>query len=101
MKDTDDPVNGAAFEKQVSASFEDFAEFLILQYGGASIFHAGIDKGFIFTFWKDHEHIASYVRKDAVGYFGGIRIGSQNPFVTDHGVELGTSFVKNPFKVKE
>ena len=95
-QDTEDPVNGAVFEKLVKTDAEKFDAFIRAVY--RSVSQRYDDDENCVTYWVpgkgECNHVGSYVYADNTGYYGGTRIGSENKAWNDTGVAL----VKNPFE---
>jgi len=95
MKDTADPVEGAAFEKTVETSFEDFCAFMLSAYDNVTMekhTEAGSELYLFYNGDKATDHIGSYIPFKKSGCFGGIRVGSKNSMR-----KPGDPDVKNPF----
>jgi hypothetical protein len=105
MKDTDDPKNGAVFEKSVDVDFVTFCAFVLTQWDNVTMETQLENKSTVYLFYSSGEkteHIASYILNflpgmgKSCGFFGGSRIGSENKAWNDKGF----AFVKNPFKAR-
>jgi hypothetical protein len=81
MENTNDPISGSVFEKRVKASFEDFVQFLLSRFPGLQITQAEETKSQTFLFYNGGNHVGTYNADDKAGFFGGIRIGSKNPWL--------------------
>jgi hypothetical protein len=95
MQDTEDPVVGAVFEKRIETSFEDFVLFLLSRFPALQITRADEEKSRIFLLYDGNDHVGTYNTDNKAGFFGGIRIGSQNPWL-----KPGAPSIKNPFSMK-
>jgi len=100
MKDTQDPVDGAVFEKEVETDFATFCAFILTQYENVTMETKVGDGHTCHLFYNGPgatDHIATYIInpswKKPHGVFGGSRIGSKNPWLNP-----GDPAVKNPFK---
>ena len=108
MKDTDDPIVGAVFEKTVEVDFSAFCAFVLSQWDNVTMevhedgLSAAAAKSTVYLFYngpKSTDHVASYIIADwkkPHGVFGGSRVGSQNTAWNDTGV----SFVESPFQLR-
>ena len=94
MKDTADPVHGAVFEKTVETDLGEFVDFIMSMFSNVAIEKINEYGKIVYLFFVGSKHIGSYIPGKKEGCFGGIRIGSQNPFL-----EPGNPPVKNPFDV--
>jgi len=93
MRNSDDPIQGAVFEKTVEVSFEYFCAFMLTAYRDIAM-EAQVEAGAtVYMFYDNNGHIGTYVPYRNSGCFGGTRIGSKNP-MREHGDPL----VKNPFR---
>ena len=96
MIDTADPVNGSVFEKQIDTDIVSFDNFMRAAY---KIDHGSLirENGhFLAMYYGDrngeYHHIGTFNFDTSVGCFGGVRVGSENPFR-----EPGKPLVTNPF----
>jgi len=108
MKDTDDPKDGAVFEKTVDVDFATFCAFVLTQWDNVTMETAVEPDAVCYLFYngpRGEDHVASYVVKVAgyagetygQGFFGGSRIGSENKPFND----TGASYVKDAFEVRD
>jgi hypothetical protein len=81
MENTKDPISGSVFEKRVKASFDDFVQFLLFRFPGLQVIQDEKATPKIFYFYNNGNHVGTYNAGDKSGYFGGIRIGSENPWL--------------------
>jgi len=102
MKDTNDPICGAVFEKEVETDFATFCAFVLTQWKNVTIETSKGSNSTVYLFYNGNnatDHVASYIinlsYKKPHGAFGGIRIGSENKYN-----ETGNSYVENAFQVK-
>ena len=98
MYDTEDPVVGAVFEKAVNTDIVEFDIFMKAVFPGCQgttdtdndgvtcILYHGDDEN------RPSGHIGTFNYNEQIGYFGGSRVGSNNPFR-----DPGDPAVKNPF----
>jgi len=99
MRNSDDPVVGAVFEKEVKTSFEDFCVFMLFAYKDVTMIRQNENGTAIYMFYNGDEatdHIGTYVPSRITGYFGGSRVGSQNPMRDPDDPD-----VKNPFDISK
>ena len=94
MKDTPDPVNGMVFEKMVECGLEDFNQFMFFCFKNVTAVKQ-LERGQeLHLFYLRRDHIGTYVPGLNIGYFGGSRIGSQNPWRNPE-----DPAVTNPFNI--
>jgi len=104
MRDTDDPVDGAVFEKKADVDFPTFCTFVLTQWDNVTMEKHKDGNSTVFLFYngpKATDHVASYINNHSIykmphGVFGGIRIGSLNTAYNN----IGAAFVKNPFEIR-
>jgi hypothetical protein len=94
MQDTEDPIVGAVFEKRIETSFENFVLFLLSRFPALQITRGDKEKSRIFLLYNGGDHVGTYNTDNKAGVFGGIRIGSQNPWL-----KPGAPSIKNPFSI--
>ena len=100
MCNTDDPIQGAVFEKKVETTLEDFCLFILSSYNHVTMERRKAEDGNeFFTFYdgnRAENHIGTYIPFKKTGLFGGIRVGSKNPMR-----KPGDPDVKEPFNPDE
>jgi len=93
MVDTEDPVDGAVFEKMVETDAETFDSFIKACYPSvkSTVYQ---EDGDLRTIYMDEEkgHVGSFIHNKNIGYFGGSRVGSKNRWR-----KPGSPDVENPF----
>ena len=96
-QDTEDPVEGAVFEKMVKTDAEKFDAFMKAVYEDVDSLAAndGVDVELYYGLDGDgtRRHVGSYVHAESIGYFGGSRIGSKNVWL-----KPGDPLLENPFE---
>ena len=93
MVDTEDPVDGAVFEKMVETDAETFDSFIKACYPSAiGVTEKEGDNFMVIYNHEEKGHVGTYVITRKIGYFGGSRVGSKNPFR-----KPGDPDVENPF----
>jgi len=96
MVDTEDPKAGAVFEKMVQTDLVEFDAFMKEVY--PSVKGVTDSEGEFFMVIYNHRnkgHVGTFVFQRGVGYFGGSRIGSENPMR-----KPGDPLLKDPFRYK-
>ena len=93
MRDTEDPKVGSVFEKEVKTDIADFDVFMKVVYPG-SVGTTSNDNGVFLIMYHNagKGHVGTYNFSERTGWFGGSRIGSENPWL-----KPGTPLVNNPF----
>jgi len=95
MRDTDDPIVGAVFEKSVKTSFGKFCVFMLTTYKHLTMETEKGNGASIYLFYNSDDatgHVGTYIPSKKSGYFGGSRVGSKNPMRNP-----GDPDVKEPF----
>jgi len=99
MRDTNDPIDGAVFEKTVEASFEDFCVFMLTAYKNVTMEKQSEKGKMLYLFYDGPgatDHIGTYIPFKKSGCFGGSRVGSHNLMRNPDDPD-----VKNPFVFEE
>ena len=79
MRDAEDPIQGAVFEKTVEASLEDFCVFMLAVSRNVTMERQTEGGKTVYLFYNPTDHIGSYIPFKKSGCFGGSRVGSKNP----------------------
>jgi len=94
MRDSDDPIEGAVFEKTVETSFEDFCAFMLSAYSPVTMERQMENGNTLYLFYNGDraaDHIGTYIPFKNTGCFGGLRVGSKNPWL-----KPGDPLLKDP-----
>jgi len=83
MVDTDDPKFGAVFEKTVKTDSIGFDIFMKTVHPLSQGITSTDEPGVLLILYhdKDNKHIGTFNHNNGEGYFGGSRVGSQNPWL--------------------
>jgi hypothetical protein len=97
MEDTGDPRLGAVFEKTVNTNIAGFDAFMKNYYPAAKGEIATENSATLALYYENGgRHVGIFNFQAGTGYFGGIRVGSQNSWL-----KPGEGLVKNPFVAEE
>jgi len=84
MTDTADPVNGSVFEKKIDTDIVSFDSFIKTVYKHVDGKTENVNGTFMIMYYgtrNDEYHLVGKFNFDeSIGYFGGSRIGSENPW---------------------
>jgi hypothetical protein len=97
MTDTPDPVNGSVFEKQIDTDIVSFDRFMRAAFKKIEG-HMVNENGCLLAMYHGdrndmYSHVGTFNFEKSMGYFGGSRLGTENPWRKE-----GEPLVRNPFK---
>ena len=90
-QDTEDPVDGSVFEKMAHTDAAAFDAFMNAVYRDVDVSHAS-ENGRLSLYYSGNKHVGTYVVNTGIGYFGGSRVGSKNPWRKPGDPEVDNSF---------
>jgi hypothetical protein len=96
MTDTPDPIQGSVFEKQIDTDIVSFDAFIKTVYKDVKGTTENETGHLLVLYYgtrnEEWSHVGTFNFEKSMGYFGGSRIGSQNPWRKE-----GEPLVRNPF----